>query len=135
MLGIPNARLFIHNLVAEKKLSGADAIVHGAIECGLLQPEDLSHIESQMGAEISTQFCGCMTNARSIVSNFFERRVNSERADALEGCWKTILHRCENYIPSSSKSNSDAKPERCSLCAHHAPVVFDYMLQEIRRYG
>ena len=129
-LRFPNARLYIHDLLARKDISGAQAIRKGAKEFGILGDEDQEL--STDGKEISP-LCDCCRAARSVLVQFFKQRNDASYQKDTELAWKSLTNRLNKYRRTSDQS--EVLPLDCQLtCSKLAPVIFDLLLQEVHRY-
>ncbi|HEY9732546.1 MAG TPA: hypothetical protein V6C89_11580 [Drouetiella sp.] len=135
LLKFPNARLLIHSLIAERKMSGQDALAVGACELGLMSAVDMETVHGQAAAQ--SDLCGCSQTAKLILKKYFDKN-DSCPTDAFERCWENVQERSSKRLSGAACSgscNSEAQDKpSCSLCSQHAPVIFDYLLQEVHRY-
>lgn len=123
-LRFPNARLHILNLLADE-VSGAEAILLTAAEFGLVNRDWQS-----IAKEAHDDGCLCLGAAKSVLQKYFDDRENSGQVavDVAE-VWKNLLADYLKYEEASGKKNgADAD------CCKTAPIIFDLMLQQIRRY-
>lgn len=133
-LRFPNARLFMHNLLADGSLSGADAIALTACEFGLV---DRPSVQSAKVA-IKDRECACMEAARQVLMQYFENRPKSSDVNA-EQIWKSLEEEASKY-QKRMENNTDLSPKKtcCGAgshdCSKFAPALFDLLLQQIRRY-
>lgn len=130
-LQFPNARLLIHNLLADEHVSGAEAIARGAREFGVIDAKvadgDLDH------AIID---CDCCMVAHCILRQYFQSKSDKDSALTAESAWKTILTRLNRYkAAQKGESNQDQVITCQDICSNLAPVIFDLLLQEVRRYS
>jgi hypothetical protein len=136
LLKFPNARLLIHSLIAERKLSGQDALAAGACELGLMSTMDVEAVHGQAAAQ--TDLCGCSQTAKLILEKYFANNTSCA-TDAFERSWENVQERSTKRLGSAACNpeaciSSTAEQPSCSLCSQHAPVMFDYLLQEVHRY-
>lgn len=132
-LKFPNARLFIHDLLAKHELSGPEAIVKAASEFKII---DAGSVEEIKVVDDGSR-CQCMAAARNVVDKHF--RDNTRNPDLPEvnvnEVWSAIEREAEAY-----KQTSSLNPKKCDSgikshdCASFAPAIFDLVLQQIRRY-
>lgn len=137
MLKFPNARLLIHNLIAERKLSGEDAIAAGACELGLMSPVEIESVRGQSAAQ--SDLCGCSQTARLILKKYFDNN-DIDAAEAFQKSWESLQERSKKRLgPQAFKvttdSNDTAGTEHSKSCSQHAPIIFDYLLQEVNRHS
>lgn len=134
MLRFPNARLLIHNLIAERKLSGEDALAAGACELGLMSPIDMEVVRGQSAAQ--SELCGCSHTAKLILKRYFDTSGNSPPG-AFEKSWETLQERSNKKLSIAAPGlNAPTTPDPGgSQCAQHAPIIFDYLLQEVNRHS
>lgn len=155
-LKFPNARLHIHNLLRNEKVSGAEAIALIAIEYGLVDTEFIHRIED---TQITNGNCSCLQSAKKILSNYFEQRKAESLADVnVSQVWSSFQGEIQAYLRSqqrssvpgngngngiSSLNSSEAQTSLSEVstnievghdCTKFAPAVFDLLLQQIRRY-
>ncbi len=130
-LQFPNARLYIHNLLAFDHVTGAEAITRGAREFGVITQESLSDPE----LIAAVQNCDCCAAAHCILVDFFRARCDVEDQEAVENSWNTVLKRLNKHRSQFTLSESDQKgsPNCKAMCSNLAPVIFDLLLQEVRR--
>lgn len=172
-LRFPNARLHMHNLLADDSMSGPDAITRTALDYGLVEPDFLN--SSADGGE--KHDC-CLQAARSVMDKYFASRAN-DTID-LDLVWASLLKEANRYLSKSARNDGEHIDMQClslpvpreiigntgsnrsegngcaktngaelirsckqtgqldSMTQHNcntfAPVVFDLLLQEIRRY-
>lgn len=133
-LQFPHARLLIHNLLADEHLSGAEAIARVAIEYGVIPQYDADAAEnSELKKAIGD--CDCCETAHCVLRQYFKSR-GSRSEVYLESAWKSIIHSLERYRNSAYKSENSETALSCKqACNNLAPVVFDLLLQEVRRYS
>lgn len=130
-LQFPNARLYIHNLLAFEHISGAEAIARGAREFGVISEEGLS--DPELISAVND--CDCCAAAHCILLNFFKTHTGSNDEQAVENSWNTVLKRLYRYRVKTSPAAADMKesPNCRQMCSNLAPVIFDLLLQEVRR--
>jgi hypothetical protein len=132
VLQFPNARLFIHNLLADERVSGAEAIARGAREFGVIDANS-----SDVDLERAINSCDCCMAAHCVLRQYFKSKSGQDGADATESAWKTIVTRLSRYQAVSQKREAKKEnvPDCAQLCSNLAPVIFDLLLQEVRRYS
>ena len=125
--------MFIHQLVARDRISGAEALAKGAHEYGLIPFEAVGDVAQQAGSSA----CHCMAAAGKILSQHFEdknKRLHVSPIDvafvyaALEREARAYQ---ESVDPSISTCNRQGQAHECEKLA---PAIFDLLLQQIRRY-
>ncbi len=133
VLQFPNARLFIHNLLADERVSGAEAIARGAREFGVIAEDCLDDADLHC-AVIN---CDCCEAAHCVLRQYFKSKPDGDGADAVESAWKTVMTRLNRYRAAlpKSQSNKENVPDCEHVCSNLAPVIFDLLLQEVRRYS
>ncbi|RTL38097.1 MAG: hypothetical protein EKK48_22630 [Candidatus Melainabacteria bacterium] len=137
MLKFPNARLLIHNLIAERKLSGEDAIAAGACELGLMSPVEIESVRGQSAAQ--SDMCGCSRTARLILKKYFDNN-DTDAAEAFQKSWESLQERSKKRlgpeaIQATAESHDAAATDQNKSCSQHAPIIFDYLLQEVNRHS
>lgn len=139
-LQFPNARLLIHHLIALEHMSGAEAIAFGAHEYGVICMESLDDPD----LDCAIRNCDCCAAAQCILRNYFRPTTNPDCAGQLESAWNSILVRLSSYrcrLNDRQNQNCqpnaeiDGAPDCENACANLAPVIFDFMLQEIHRHS
>lgn len=122
-LRFPHARLFIHNLLADGRISGGQAIALSACEFGLLDSTDMHSLAQSHGSPS----CDCKNAARSVLLSYFQE---SSKAAAVctDKIWSALENEARRYEQPSNT------PVTCHDCNRFAPVLFDLMLQEIHRH-
>lgn len=130
-LQFPNARLFIHNLLAFDHVTGAEAIARGAKEFGVISQESFSSPELTK----AVQDCDCCETAHCILVDYFRTHTNGDNRESVENSWNTVLKRLSKYRSKIDASQSELKgsPDCSTMCSSLAPVIFDLLLQEVRR--
>ncbi|MBX9952297.1 MAG: hypothetical protein K2Y39_24195 [Candidatus Obscuribacterales bacterium] len=130
-LQFPHARLLIHNLLADEHLSGAEAIARVAVEYGVIPKYDAENSELKR----AIVNCDCCEAAHCVLSQYFKTH-GAKSEDYLESAWKSIIHSLERYKNCAYKSGNGGTELSCQqACSNLAPVVFDLLLQEVRRYS
>ncbi|MCC7528199.1 MAG: hypothetical protein IT342_06740 [Candidatus Melainabacteria bacterium] len=130
-LQFPNARLFIHNLLAFEHVTGAEAIARGAQEFGVISEASLSNPELMS----AVKNCDCCAAAHCILLDYFKNHGEGSDGPAVENSWNTVLKRLCRYRVNATLSAADVKdnPDCRKVCSNLAPVIFDLLLQEVRR--
>lgn len=131
-LQFPNARLLIHNLLAIEHLSGAEAIARGAREYGLTTCETPESEEAEIKKAIEN--CDCCEAAHCVLRTYFHHKDGGSE-DSIEAAWKSMMRRLSKYTAGECQVRGKESGPNCqSACSRLAPVVFDLLLQEVRRY-
>ena len=133
-LQFPHARLLIHNLLADEHLSGAEAIARVALEFGVIPCYEADGAEnSELKKAIID--CDCCEAAHCILRQYFKSQ--GSRAEAhVDSAWTSIMHSLQRYKNCAYKSGNGGTELSCQqACSNLAPVVFDLLLQEVRRYS
>ena len=134
MLQFPNARLYIHNLLADKNLSGAEAIAKGACEYGLISIDELERTDSELHNAIVE--CDCCETAHFVLKTYFDHKTGDYPPGAPESSWKTLLTRLSKHNSLATSTKERTKSFACDKkCTNLAPVIFDLLLQEVHRYS
>lgn len=130
-LQFPNARLYIHNLVAFEHITGAEAIARGAREFGVISEESLSSPELVS----ALKDCDCCAAARCVLLDYFKSCSSGYDAQSVENAWNTVLKRLYKYRVKDIQATNDwnENPDCRQMCSNLAPVIFDLLLQEVRR--
>lgn len=125
MLEFPNARLLIHNALADG-CSGSGALVRGAYEYNLVPPGSCQDVAKLM----DNGSCHCLPAAKTILHRHFESPscTGSKPVD-FDALWDNVELQLANY----QKSTKNVKGHH--NCERFAPILFDLVLQEIRRYS
>lgn len=133
VLQFPNARLYIHNLLALGHVTGAEAIARGAHEFGVISEASLSNPELIS----AVNECDCCAAAHCILLDYFKDHGDGNGGEAVENSWNTVLKRLYTYRANAGSSANDVKDNsNCrQICSNLAPVIFDLLLQEVRRYS
>ena len=133
-LKFPNARLFVHQLLAGDRLSGAQAIAEGACQFGLISPDCVPDVLQQ---PIDLQ-CQCLATAKNVVRKHFEQQGEQAampKVDHIE-VWSAIEKHIDKQ-PQVAKLQSAPTGDRqllANACHNHAPAILDLMLQQLMRY-
>ncbi|HIA51498.1 MAG TPA: hypothetical protein EYN91_05345 [Candidatus Melainabacteria bacterium] len=130
-LRYPNARLMIYNLQACENLSGAQALARGAIEYGVINPDDDGATDREALEAISR--CDCCEVAHCILRKHFETKTNLD-GETVEAAWRSLVNRLKQYR-SAHGQPVEGEIGCENVCAKLAPVIFDFMLQEVHRYS
>ena len=131
-LEFPNPRLFLYVLLANSQSTSSEAIVEAALEFGLID----SQTAQQLRLEEQSEPCQCMASVKQVLKYYCARQ--NERSDAphtsaneVYASLDSLVHKfCQSPGTSKYSAPSDANHN----CARFAPIVFDLLLQEIRRY-
>lgn len=130
-LQFPNARLLIHDLLIEGQ-TGSESIARSASQYGLIPSESVMEVQTS-----SNDFCACMVTAKNVLLKYFESRVGKSASDAInvESIWLNI----ESSIEQHGRASSTCAQQREYAadkheCARLAPILFDYLLQQINQY-
>lgn len=133
-LQFPHARLLIHNLLADEHISGAEAIARGACEYGVISQQDSDSAESSEMRQAIIN-CDCCEAAHCVLRQYF-RSKDTNAEGSLEAAWKSLMRRVDRYVKNASKTPMIEPELNCQqTCNNLAPVVFDLLLQELRRYS
>lgn len=131
-LRFPNARLFMHILLADRNVSGAQAIALSALEFGLL--DEGSAMRLHKGLAPSQPQCKCVDTGRYVLQAYFDKRAREASGSAVDTdkIWTAVEEDAKKYTGNGSKQTI------CDNCRHDcgkfAPALFDFLLQQIRRY-
>jgi len=124
-LKFPNARLYVYSLLSAEGLSAAEAIATAATHFGLIDGSDYSNYLPSS----SPVPCACMETAEKIIRKVLEVPGHSTLQPLLvEQVWLAVTQEFSRY---ESKGTQSAKHHNCTK---FAPVLFDLLLQQIRRY-
>lgn len=131
-LQFPNARLLIHNLLAVEHLSGAEAIARGAREYGLTSCDPSDAEDTDMKKAITD--CDCCEAAHCVLRKYFRSKATD--GQITEAAWKSMMRQLAKYRGSHQQVEAkENEPDCQGTCAKLAPVIFDLLLQEVRRYA
>jgi len=127
----PNARLFIHSLLSDNRVSGSQAIVQGAYEFGLVPDGSIQPVVEGGGLP-----CRCMDALKNVLIKYFEERQKHSPAPFydLKEIWSAVEKDADTYIEKSIGSEQCAGIAQVLNCKKLAPALFDILLQQIRRY-
>lgn len=128
-LQFPNARLFIHNLLANDQVTGAEAIARGAHEFGVISKESLLNPELMS----AVQNCDCCAAAHCVLAEYFKAQGNGTEPKVLDNAWNAVLKRLSKYRSKPPVADLRENPDCSQMCSNLAPVIFDLLLQEVRR--
>lgn len=130
-LQFPNARLFLHQMIASEHLSGAEAIARGAYEFGLVKPGSMKDdVES-----LPLGRCNCLTVAKTILTKHFEqiRPINLQmNIDEVSSQIERDVNSYHFDLPCNGVAKGNGNPSHCNK---FAPALFDLILQHIQRYS
>ena len=129
-LQFPNARLFVHELLSDRHMTGAEAIVSSAYEFGLLPAGILKEVEFSS----TRDQCDCCGAALAVFKKHVELLDHGSIYDSakVESAWNSIISRVKKY--TASETAAPASQNCPAACSKLAPVLFDLLLQEVRRY-
>lgn len=131
-LKFPNARLFMHNLLANGELSGAQAIALSACEFGLLDYKEVQKLITPF--KRPSTYCSCMETAKGVMVTYFKQRNDSTSEIDTDNAWSALQTAAANY-EMGSRTHLGSDSHSClHECSKFAPALFDLMLQQIRRY-
>ena len=139
-LRFPHTRLFMHNLLADGQVSGSEAIALTACEFGLLDHSAVREVSVEASQQTN---CPCMDTARQVLENYFCERAKQSSAPNIDASsvWSAVEADASNYeLQTARKScrntcDECVEPEKARHdCSKFAPVLFDLLLQQIRRY-
>jgi hypothetical protein len=118
-------------LLAFEHITGAEAIVRCAREFGVISEEGLNNPELVS----AIRECDCCAAAHSVLLEYFKTHGDSDDLESIENAWKTILKRLNRFRVGPVPSESEMKdtPDCRQMCSNLAPVIFDLLLQEVRR--
>lgn len=133
-LQYPNARLFLHQLLAGDRLSGSQAIAEGACQFGLISHDCALELVPQP----DDHSCHCSETVKNVIKKHFEQRAAQAAWPVVnhEEVWSAIENHFESRLqgaPLQSGFESEST-KSARTCSNHAPALFDVMLQQIMRY-
>lgn len=131
-LQFPNARLQIHNLLADERISGAEAIARCAKRYGVISELDGAKLEELQKARDN---CDCCEAAHQVLKLHFQSKESEFSSDTLEKAYRSMLIRLCKYRYKNDCNQEKSEPHCRATCSSLAPVIFDLMLQEVRRYS
>lgn len=123
ILKFPNARLYMHDLLATEKVSGAAAVARAAGQFGLLDVETMDRLLDS-GSQIGTGCC--LDMSEEVLRKYFVERPGTEH-DLFKSVWHVVKEDALTYEQKVLKKDEHS-------CERLAPALFDFMLQHIRRY-
>ena len=129
-LQFPNARLFIHDLISNEHLSGPAAIVQASYEFGLIPVNSSGDLECK---HHGNGHCACFATAKEILTRHLADKASIARVtpEIIDEIWAGIERQAEQY----QKSLGNGEASTSEPCNRIAPMLFDLMLQEVRRYS
>ena len=133
VLKFPNARLLLFDLIANAGLSGSEAIVRNACDLGVIKPECAAKLPPAI-----CEGCQCFSMARTVFMEHFHCKVNCDDKAATvnpEDLWQVIERDFHKIKNSPATSECSKKNQTVAQCCSHAAILFDLMLQQIRRYS
>lgn len=121
----------MHNLLADRNVSGAQAIALSALEFGLLDEGSAMGLHKDI--EPSPK-CKCMDTARCVLQTYFDKRSRAASGSSVDTneIWKAVEEDAKKYTGNGSKCT--VCEDCCHDCGKFAPALFDFLLQQIRRY-
>ena len=129
-LRYPNARLFLNDLLFRERLSGAQALAAGACCFELVPAQAVSEI---LLAPVDEE-CRCLDTAAEIVEKHLAQRQSASSAAPVDH--KVVFAEIEKQVRSSAVSSARGCTNvLAGACHHHAPALFDIMLQQLMRYS
>lgn len=128
ILKFPNARLYMHDLLSQQRVSGAEAIARSACEFGLIDADSMDNL---IAAHAQAGVCRCLPMAKVVLENHLLRNATAARAVDSEAVWAAIEKDARKYENMSTSKDSN----QSHACVRFAPALFDLMLQHIGRYA
>lgn len=140
-LNFPNERLHIFELMVNDGLSGRQAMVASACSKGLLREADKTTLWDKSASQ-----CDCLAAANQILRHYFQHRTcdRIDFGEIAEEAWNSVVHEFETYVGVSLKKCADTQGDCCAeerenkrgsaTCRQHCSILFDLVLQQIRRY-
>jgi len=129
----PNARLFIHSLLSNNRLSGAEAIAQCAYEFGLVPAGSIEPTSEAVDSP-----CQCMAALQNVLIKHCQEKEKQSPSQpcAVKEIWAAVEHCAQVYKKerATQSCQGDDDPSVYSECKKMAPVLFDILLQQIRRY-
>jgi len=130
-LKFPNARLHIYNLLADQEMTGAGAIACSAFEFGLIDELQLQRLKQSM----DDASCHCMEATKGVVIEYFGARQSELDHDQVNHAWSVLESEVRKYDGTANEINCGNAVIVRHDCTKFAPVLFDLMLQQLRRYS
>lgn len=128
-LRYPTARLMIYNRLVGCKESCASSLVNCAREFGLMEHYNPAHT-----IEGDETGCGAMNAARAILQgNFQTQKKDVSTGHSFDSVWRSFedeLAACKDRFKLNYTTIS---PPEVAECSKLAPMVFDLLLQHLRR--
>lgn len=136
-LQFPNARLLIHDLLAQDGLTGPEAILRSACQYGLITSECAQIIQRE-----ELDGCRCMSTARKVLFEYFEDKRQQPGFPPVDvnEVWSAVERSTEAYKRASNRFPPECDPSQHPAkqphpCSKLAPALFDYLLQQFRQYS
>jgi hypothetical protein len=125
----PNARLFIHSLLSDHRVSGSEAIVQCAYEYGLVPAGSIKPL-----VESDKLPCQCMAALKNVLIKYLDAKQPQSPIYDLEEIWTAVERDVEAYRERSTPLRQRDHPAHFPECKKLAPALFDILLQQIHRY-
>ena len=136
ILRFPHARLMIHNLLADERISGAQAIVRTAREFGVIDEADrLQSDEHGVATSNATEKCECCNAAFQVLQLHFKASENELGSNLASTAYSSMISALNKYREQIEASEKRTATECGDKCSKIAAVIFDLTLQEIHRYS
>jgi hypothetical protein len=123
ILKFPNARLYMQDLLATEKVSGAAALARAACQFGLLDVETMDNL---IASNLQSGSGCCLHMSEQVLKKYFTQRPGTEQ-DVSTNVWQIVEKDALTYEKTVLKKGEHS-------CERLAPALFDLMLQHIRRY-
>lgn len=131
-LQFPTVRLYLHELLANGKSTSSQAIAKAAVEFGLID----SKTAEQLRTEEQSKSCQCMAVAKKVLEHYFAQRngIAGSLLTSAHVVFASLNSAVCTYLKSQHSSNNSSPSGKDHNCARFTPVLFDLLLQELRRY-
>lgn len=134
-LKFPNARLHLHELLSARHMSGPEALVEGAEHFGLIKEDSSASLLSKP----AQYHCPCLSTTKSIVEKHFDERSDQAHLQNLDraAIWQAIeknIGVIDCRVDCKALGQKTC-PQANSCCHKMAPIFFDILLQQLRRYS
>ena len=133
VLQFPNVRLHLYNQLLESGAGCVAVMFRSAYELGLVPDGSLDDCVQPANCGM----CGSLWAARQIIERLFDgQRTRSDLQQLVDTVWSSVKNDVETY-KLETKLLHDRQPgllPPATECSRMAPVVFDILLQHLRRY-
>jgi hypothetical protein len=134
-LKFPQVRLMVYDSLVNDGKGCVQALVSCAHELGLIGGTKLTTLR----LPIETPDCGSLFAAQHVLEQCLSERgycLNNGDRQLADRLWDNVKRKVETYKQKTSLEHARQAGKEASTieCSHMAPIVMDYLLQELQPY-